>query len=151
MVSWGELARAEPEFSASVLACFSRAKHSTMATLRRDGAPRISGTEVVFDDEMWLGSMAGSLKARDLMRDPRIAVHSPTADPPQTDPAGWPGEAKIAGRAFEEGDLPPGAPPGHRFRIDITEASFVRVAPSGDRLLIDVWRPAEGVTRRERR
>jgi hypothetical protein len=41
----------------------------TLATLRRDGSPRISGTEVEFTDgQVWLGMMPGSLKALDLRR-----------------------------------------------------------------------------------
>lgn len=63
---------------------FAVRKHATLATLRRDGSPRISGTEVVFDDEageIYLGMMPGSVKALDLRRDPRLALHSPTVDP----------------------------------------------------------------------
>ena len=64
-----------------------------MATLRKDGGPRISGTECQFEDgELWIGSMWKAVKALDLQRDPRYAMHSATEDPEQ-----WRGEAKIAG------------------------------------------------------
>ncbi len=62
-------------------------QHKVIATLRRDGSPRVSGNELRFiDGEVWLGMMPGSVKALDLLRDPRVAVHgappirrSPTA------------------------------------------------------------------------
>jgi hypothetical protein len=60
MASWGEFAAAEPEFAERVLERFTLRKHSTLATLRHDGSPRISGTEVSFDGgELWLGMMRG--------------------------------------------------------------------------------------------
>jgi len=67
--------------------------HKTIATLRRDGSPRISGTEYRFTEgELWFGSMHGAMKALDLRRDPRFALQSAPADPP-----GWDGDAKLAG------------------------------------------------------
>lgn len=52
-------------------------KHATMATVLRDGAPRISGTEVDFaaDGEIYLGMMPGARRAADLRCDPRVATH----------------------------------------------------------------------------
>lgn len=87
MARWDEVVAAEPEFAERVRQRFAARKHSTLATLRRDGSPRISATEVDFSDgDVWLGSMAGALKALDLRRDPRLALHSPTEDTPATDP-----------------------------------------------------------------
>ena len=51
MTSWSEFAAAEPAFAQCVLERFTVRKHSTLATLRLDGSPRISGTEVSFDSE----------------------------------------------------------------------------------------------------
>jgi hypothetical protein len=125
MASWNEFASAEPEFSRRVLEIFETQKHMTLATLRRDGSPRISGTEAhVVDGDLVLGMMAGSLKARDLSRDSRPALHSPTFDPPDNDPTAWSGDAKIAGVAVE--DLPP------------------------DHLVIESWRPDRGLRTRQR-
>src|SRR2546429_4283378 len=48
--------------------------------------PRISGIEVEFaEGEIFLGLMPGSRKLYDLERDPRLALHSPTDDPPRSE------------------------------------------------------------------
>jgi Recombinase len=79
VTSWSEFAAAEPAFAQRVLERFTLRKHSTVATLRHDGSPRISGTEVSFDSgELSLGVMPGSVKALDLRRDARMALHAPT-------------------------------------------------------------------------
>ncbi len=122
-------------------------KHLTMATLRRDGSPRISGTEVeLVDGQLRLGSMPRAVKAMDLRRDPRIAIHGPTEDPPSSAPAAWKGEAKIAGTATEiESD-----DPAHRFVIDIQEAVITHLNYAGDRLVVESWSPARGLRTFER-
>ena len=149
MATWREMAEEAPEFAADVGERFAVRKHATLATLRRDGSPRISGTEVELDgDEVWLGSMPGAVKALDLLRDPRMALHSPTVDPSEDDPGAWPGEAKIAGRAVEVTDG--GLPDGHRFRIDITEVVLTRVGTPADHLLIRSWHPGRGLEERRR-
>jgi len=147
---WSEVEAAEPDFVARVRALLTTQKHMTLATLRRDGSPRISGTEVdLVDGDLWLGMMPGSLKALDLRRDPRLALHSPTFDPPAGDPSAWAGDAKLAGRAVEvtEGASPPG---GHRFRVDILEMVLTRVGDTGDHLLIESWHPGRGLEERRR-
>lgn len=87
-----------------------------------------------------------SLKALDLRRDPRFALHSGSADPP-----GWVGDAKIAGRAEEVTDPErvaaingEGAPhgPSHLFRADIEELVVVRVGDPPDHLVIESWHVA---------
>lgn len=122
-------------------------KHLTMATLRRDGSPRISGTEVeLVDGQLRLGSMPRAVKAMDLRRDPRIAIHGPTEDPPSSAPAAWKGEAKVAGTATEiESD-----DPAHRFVIDIQEAVITHLNQAGDRLVVESWSPARGLRTFER-
>ena len=94
MASWDEVSKAAPELSAAVQRVFDAHIHKVMATLRRDGSPRVSGTEVSFrDGDVWLGSMPDALKAHDLRRDPRCALHSSPSDAEMTG-----GDAKI-GRA----------------------------------------------------
>ncbi|MHB8587431.1 MAG: pyridoxamine 5'-phosphate oxidase family protein [Candidatus Dormibacteraceae bacterium] len=116
-------------------------KHLTMATLRRDGSPRISGTEVEFaGGQLRIGSMPGAVKALDLRHDPRIAIHGPTDDPPKDNPAGWKGEAKIAGTATEVDS----GSSAHRFLIDIQEAAITRLNESGNRLVVESWNRARG-------
>ncbi|SCG72474.1 Pyridoxamine 5'-phosphate oxidase [Micromonospora echinaurantiaca] len=149
MAWWSDLVDEQPEFAARVRARFTVRKHGTMATLRRDGSPRISGTEFDFDPEhLRLGSMAGALKALDLRRDPRVALHCPTEDAPEDDPRVWGGDAKIAGIAHEE---PAGEDGSHRFRIELTEVVLTRVGDPADHLLIESWHPGRGLRRRERR
>ena len=142
MASWSEVLSSEPEFAASVQKVFDRYKHKTIATLRRDGSPRISGTEAEFKDgELTFGSMPHALKARDLLRDGRFALHSASVDPPEDDPFGWQGDAKIAGRAFEVGSVEERG--FHLFRADIAEV--VRVEVVDNRLRIRLWRPDKGL------
>ena len=139
MASWAEFEAAEPKFAARVRLLLSTRKHLTMATLRRDGSPRISGTEVQFaGDELRIGSMPRAVKADDLVRDPRVAIHGPTHDPAKS--GAWRGEAKIAGRAVEvsaDGD-------GHFFRIDIAEAVITRLNSGRNGLVIESWTPVRG-------
>lgn len=122
-------------------------KHLTMATLRRDGSPRISGTEIEFaGGQMRIGSMPGAVKAADLRRDPRVAIHGPTEDPPPDNPRGWKGEAKVAGRAVEVDSG--GA--AHRFNIDIQDAVITHLNDEGTLLVVESWSPERGYRRLER-
>nr|BFE68498.1 hypothetical protein GCM10020092_017990 [Actinoplanes digitatis] len=82
MASWQDLERDFGEFAAKVKARFEAGTNKTIATLRRDGSPRISASEMKFDDgQITFGMMGGSMKLRDVRRDPRIAIHSPTLEP----------------------------------------------------------------------
>jgi hypothetical protein len=104
MARWAEVEAAAPEFAAEVRRRFDAHIHKTLATLRRDGSPRISGIEASFiDGDLWFGMMPGSMKALDVARDPRVAIHSATVDPP-ANPSEWEGESKLAGRAIAETD-----------------------------------------------
>ena len=156
MASWVEVEQEAPELAAHAKSFLDAHVHKTLATLRRDGSPRISGSEVIFaDGELWFGSMWQAMKARDLQRDPRFALHSGSADPPN-----WTGDAKLAGLVEEVTDperiaaingegTPPG--PSHLFRADITELVVVRLGEPADHLVIETWHMGRGVTRRERR
>ena len=92
--------------------------------------------------------MAGSRKALDLRRDPRLALHCPTEDAPDGDPTSWLGDAKIAGLGVEVTD-PASEDGSHRFRLDLSEVVLTTVA--GDSLVIRSWHPDRGVEIRERR
>jgi hypothetical protein len=151
MATWGAFAEEQPAFAALVRARFDARKHKTLATIRADGAPRISGIEVEFDaDQMYVGMMPDSAKLRDLRRDPRLAVHSPTEDPPEGAEAGWLGEAKIAGiaNAVDFPDSP--VEGGSRFAIDVIEVVFTHLNDAGDRLVIESWHPGQGLRLVER-
>ena len=143
--SWAAFEQEAPELARDVRAAFAVRKHCTMATLRADGAPRISGTEVeLAGGELHVGSMAGARKARDLLRDGRLAIHSPTVDPPEGDESSWAGEAKVAGRAVEVESQDA----SHRFRLDLDEV--VHTAVDGDSLRIRSWHRGRGVQERRR-
>lgn len=145
MASWAEFEAARPDFARRARKLLTTRKHLTMASLRRDGSPRISGTEIQFEDgELRIGSMAGALKAKDLLRDGRIAIHGPTHEP--TAGGRWRGEAKIAGRAISM-DSPDG---GHRFRIDLDEVVITHLNPARDRLVIEAWSANRGYRKTER-
>ncbi len=110
-----------------------------MATLRKDGSPRISGTEIkIAGGQLTIGSMTNSVKAMDLRRDPRIAIHGPTNDP--TKSGFWRGEAKVAGRATEVSS----GHGGHAFRIDIDEVAITGLNKTRDGLVIESWAAARG-------
>jgi hypothetical protein len=154
MASWKQFTEEAPELAERVRERLEAHRHKTIATLRRDGSPRISGTEAqLVDGELWIGSMWGALKARDLQRDPRYALHSGSDEP---DAFG--GDAKVAGAAVEVTD--PAlveklngsgeSGPSHLFRLDLQEASFLLPDEARGLLVIDVWRPGAGVRRIER-
>ena len=65
MTAWKDVERAEPEFAQRVRGLFDGHRHKTIATLRADGSPRISGIEVAFEDgELAFGSMPNAPRAR---------------------------------------------------------------------------------------
>jgi hypothetical protein len=147
MATWAEFETAEPEFASRVRALMASRQHLTMATIRRDGSPRISGTELEFaGEQLQIGSMPNAVKAMDLRRDARVAIHGPTEDPPANEPAGWKGEAKVAGIAIE---VESGSA-AHRFLIDIQEAVITRLNETGNRLVVESWVPGRGYHRMER-
>jgi Pyridoxamine 5'-phosphate oxidase len=159
MANWSEVEAAAPELAARARATLDAHKHKVLATLRRDGSPRLSGIEAtIVDGELWLGMMPGSRKALDLRRDPRLALHSASVDPPSDDPSAWPGDAKLAGRAVEVDDpallerlgAGEGGGGAHLFRVDVTEVVHTRVGEPADHLVIEVWGEGAGLRRLKR-
>ena len=93
MATWNTFATEAPALAATVRTRLDAHVHKTLATVRGDGSPRISGTETeLAEGDLWIGSMWQARKALDLRRDPRFALHSGSDDPP-----GWEGDAKLAG------------------------------------------------------
>ena len=150
MPSWSEFEEQAPALAERVRARLDAHTHKTIATIRRDGSPRISGTETEFKlGELWIGSMWEARKARDLQRDPRFALHSGSDDP-----ADWSGDAKLAGVAEEIVDpermkeingehTKPGSM--HLFRLDLREVSTVGLDDARKALVIEVWTPEDGI------
>lgn len=151
MPRWQTVESSEPEFAARVRALFDAHRHKTIATLRADGSPRISGIEAAFENgDLTFGSMADSRKGADLRRNPRFALHSATVDPIDGAEAEWPGEAKIAGHAIADGPLADGSPAGDRFRAEITEVVHTHLNDDATRLVIEWWTPDHGLRMVER-
>jgi hypothetical protein len=156
MTAWHDVERAEPEFAQRVRALFDAHRHKTIATLRADGSPRISGIEAVFEDgELAFGSMPNARKGADLCRDPRFALHSATVDPVDGAEAQWPGEVKIAGRAIHadpatDGPDGPDGPDGDSFLADIAEVVHTHLNEEATMLVVEWWTPTHGLRRIER-
>jgi pyridoxamine 5'-phosphate oxidase-like protein len=150
MTSWRDVEQAEPEFAQRVRALFDAYRHKTIATLRADGSPRISGIEAAFEDgEVVFGSMPNARKGLDLRRDPRFALHSATVDPVEGSEAQWPGEAKISGRAIAAGPITNG-PEGDRFQADIAAVVHTHLNTEATMLVVEWWTPTQGRRRIER-
>jgi len=164
MATWADVERAAPEFAGRVRAVLDRHKHKTMATLRKDGSPRISGTELTFaGGQIWTGSMPGAVKGQDLRRDPRTALHSQSEDADESDPGSWPGDAKLCGRlllvtdpaqkaafwAGYGGPEPPDRDSADLFRMDLDEVVLTWVDPPAT-MVIESWHEGRGYTRRTR-
>jgi hypothetical protein len=153
--AWKEVEEAEPEFAAQVLRLFGAGRHKTIATVRADGAPRISGIECEFaDGDLRFGSMTGARKGADLQRDPRFALHGPTFQPEDGKERDWPGEAKISGRAILVGpptreDTNEGSD-GEMFVADITEVVITRLNDEATKLVVESWGPDRGLRTVER-
>lgn len=155
MASWSEIERAEPRFAERVRRLFDAGRHKTIATVRADGSPRISGIECEFaEGELRFGSMIGARKGADLHRDPRFALHGPTIHPEVGNERDWPGEAKVAGRATPTGtnaaDVTAEEPEGESFVADITEVVVTGLNDEATMLVIESWTPAHGLRRVER-
>jgi hypothetical protein len=149
MTAWQDVEQAEPEFARRVRALFDAHRHKTIATVRADGSPRISGIETVFENgELVFGSMPNARKGADLRRDPRFALHSATVDPVEGAEAQWPGEAKIAGRAIA-GPVTEGQD-GDRFEADIAEVVHTHLDPEATVLVVEWWTPTHGLRKIER-
>ncbi|MFF7756369.1 pyridoxamine 5'-phosphate oxidase family protein [Streptomyces griseorubiginosus] len=149
-MNWADFSSAEPGLARTVEQRFGAFTHHTLATLRKDGSPRTTGLEVRFlNGELWLGMMPDSLKARDLLRDPRFALQ---ANPGEGQTLGG-GDVRISGLAREVADSalkaayseevePP--EPFHLFRTELTEV--VRTYVEDDTyLVVQVWKPGEPV------
>ena len=147
MPSWSQFEAEAPELATRVRERLDAHTHKTLATVRSDGSPRISGTETqVSHGELWIGSMWQAMKARDLQRDPRFALHSGSDDPPD-----WSGDAKLAGVVEEITDpervreLNGSSGQSHLFRLDLREVSVVGLDDERKALVIEVWTPERGV------
>ena len=95
VLTWAQLETVAPEITALGRDLLERFRFVLVGTLTKDGSPRVNPCEAyVIDGHLLLNMMPRSLKALDLLRDPRIYVHTPV-----TSKEGSEGEFKLAGRA----------------------------------------------------
>jgi len=131
-----------------------------VATIRRDGTPRLSPVEpFVMDGALWLSMMWDSTKATDLLRDPRILVHSVISSRD-----GGEGEFKVRGAARAENDtavqsryaqavaesLGWEAEVGwfHLFEVSIEHLTYIRYDPVIEYQHVAMWPPAREFIRK---
>jgi hypothetical protein len=161
VASWGEIERVAPELARKARGFLDAHVHKTLATIRADGSPRISGIEAKFiGEDLWFGSMPHSRKNDDLARDPRFALHSGSIDPPD-----WEGDAKVAGVVEEIADPvrkreifdAMGADPeqigldSKLYRADLREVAVTGLTEAKDELAIEFWSEAGGLRSLTRR
>jgi hypothetical protein len=157
-VRWDAFAEVCPEIASLADERFRRDELTIVGTIRPDGSPRVSPCEVDFAaGHLLLGMMWRSHKALDLLRDPRVAVHSVPSDRMN---AG--GDVKLYGRAVEvldaetraafreeirrRIDWAPDEPEYHLFSLDVTSAGYT-VFGEGSHAL--AWHPGRGLRRLE--
>ncbi|MCH8897482.1 MAG: pyridoxamine 5'-phosphate oxidase family protein [Chloroflexi bacterium] len=134
---WEEFKANAPEIATLGEERFNRTGLVLLATLRKNGWPRISPVEVIIvDGHLYLGMMWQSMKALDLQRDPRCTVHSTVCNKDGSE-----GEVKLYGNSVEIHSLDrrsrfcdavfakigwrPEEPEFHLFSIDIETAAYV--------------------------
>ncbi|RRO13697.1 pyridoxamine 5'-phosphate oxidase family protein [Saccharopolyspora rhizosphaerae] len=150
MTGWQEFTEQAPELAQTARARLESARHHVLATLRADGSPRVSGTEVGwYRGDLVLGSMPGARKARDLQRDGRFAVHANPGDGSMAEP-----DVKLSGTATEvTGDeqaawvaeVGPPQDDAHLFRCALNEVVTTTVSEDETHLVITSWTPEHGV------
>ena len=159
-MQWHDLTQRQPRLAELGAARLLRPGVVLVATVRRDGTPRLSPVEpFVMDGDLLLSMMWQSWKARDLLRDPRVLVHNIVTSRDGTD-----GEFKVRGNARADDDLTrqrryaravsdalgwtPEPGRFHLFAVDITDVTFIRYDdPTGDQFVAS-WPPAREFVRR---
>lgn len=152
-IRWSELPSEVAALAGSVRSRLEAHPHHVLATLHRDGRPRVSGTNVMFDRAMmWIGTMPRSRKGVDLGIDPRCAIHSAPLDEQLGEGAG---DARVEAVAHQ---LPPDVSAallrdafgddatmdGDLWELWVTSMSMVTV--ERDRMRIRAWSPATGMS-----
>ncbi len=134
---WDEFIKACPELGQLARERFMRDELVLLGTIRADGRPRISPCEPdMVEGRLLLGMMWQSPKAKDLLRDARLTVHSVPSD--RMNAAG---DVKLYGDAIDERDPAlrrefrrairaridwEPEEPYHLFSLDIAEGAFMR-------------------------
>jgi hypothetical protein len=144
---WSEFDGAAPELARRMRERFDATGVVFVATLRRDGSPRISPVEFKFwEGDLTLGMMWQSKKALDLLRDPRCEVHATVRDKDEAV------QYKLHGRAIpmreeaahrntleilEQTGWNP--EPYHLFALDIESATHIRFEGEEGKQVTEHW------------
>src|SRR5258708_19874432 len=105
MFQWANFEVAAPLLAAQGRVLIERFRFVLVGTIRSDGTPRISPVEAhIVRGHLMLVMIPGTLKARHLLRDPRILVNSPITHPddPNTEFKLRGREVEIRGQALRE-------------------------------------------------
>jgi Pyridoxamine 5'-phosphate oxidase len=156
-MNWRDLESAAPEIAHLGRQRLEQARVALLATLCKDGSPRISPVEpYLTQGHLIFGAMSWSLKTRDLLRDPRCVLHSAVTGPDSGE-----GELKLYGRATEadeeirngcrEGwwlERPPDA--ATVFALRIEQATFISWDAEQGQMTVRQWSPLRGYTKTRR-
>jgi hypothetical protein len=145
---WKEFEADVPDIARFAKEQFEQRRVAVIATIRRDGSPRISMIEpCIWDGDLYLGMMWQSRKALDLLRDPRLALHNAICSS-----SGEEGEISLRGRAVEIRDLDLRTkyvdavseriswkePQFHLFSVDVESAALIKYE-RGEEQSVKVW------------
>ncbi len=156
-IRWDQFEQACPEIANLARERFAKDEVVMVGTVRPDGSPRISPNECDFAaGRLFVSMMWRSRKALDLLRDPRVAVHSVPSD--RMNPGG---DIKLYGRVVDERepavreafrdeikrriDWAPDEPDYHCFSVDVTQAGFISFGEKNSRVL--AWDSERGLRR----
>lgn len=151
-MNWGDLETAAPDIARLGRERLEQARVALLATLRKDGSPRISPVEPFLSQgHLLFGAMSWSAKTRDLLRDPRCVLHSAISGPDTGE-----GELKLYGRAIEADDRirnsceegwwvqrPPDA--ATVFALNIEQATFISWDTERGQMTARRWWPRRGL------
>ena len=157
-MSWHDLEAAAPEIAQPGQRRLEQTRVALLATVRKDGSPRISPVEPYLSQgHLLFGAMSWSLKTRDLLRDPRCVLHSAITGPDSGEP-----ELKLYGRAVEVDDqIRDGCQEGWWagrsrdsatvFALTIEQATFISWDLEHGQMTVRRWSPERGYTKARRR
>lgn len=154
---WADFEETVPELAALGRERIEQFGFVFLGTIRRDGGPRVNPVEAfIVEGHLALSMIWRSLKALDLLRDPRLYLHTPILERDR----GTPGEFKLRGRALPLEDAPVRAaladtleresgyrPPErwHLFTVDVEAAAFHLYDPEDSLQHLTRWTPERGI------